>query len=221
MHSGIDRDLMNDAVRPQDDLFGHVNGTWLDTVEIPQDRSRYGAFDLLREAAEDNVRDLIEAAAVSEPSLDSPEGKVGALFASFMNTDRIAELGTSPLVEDLRAIAAVRNSQDVCRVCGQLQRTGVNGLVHLWVTADAGSPQDYIIYLHQGGLGLPDEAYYREEQHEDARSAYRSYLTRLLELAAPALQEAGLDLGEGAVDRVYAIEERIADHHWDLSLIHI
>ncbi|MGB3829066.1 MAG: M13-type metalloendopeptidase [Ornithinimicrobium sp.] len=206
---------MDHDVRPQDDLFAHVNGAWLNTADIPADRSRYGAFDFLREAAEANVRDLIEDAAAHEPPLDSPAGKVGGLFASFMDTQRIEELGASPLVEDLREVAAVRAASDVCRVSGRLQRGGVEGLTHLWVTADAGSPQNYIVYCHQAGLGLPDEAYYRESEHEGARSAYRHYMKTVLELAEPALAEAGLDLGRDVVERVYALEERIASHHWD------
>ncbi len=215
MHSGIDRASIDHDVRPQDDLFGHVNGHWIATTAIPDDRARYGSFDLLREEAETNVRDLIEEAAAKQPSLDSVEGKVGALYASFMDTDTIAALGASPLVPQLRDIAAVGTSSDVCRVSGWMQRAGISGLVHHWVTADAGSPLDYIVYLHQGGLGLPDEAYYREDEHESARAAYRTYLRAVLELAAPALAESGLDMGDDAVDRVYALEERIASHHWD------
>ncbi len=215
MHSGIDRTSIDHDVRPQDDLFGHVNGSWIATTHIPDDRARYGSFDLLREEAETNVRDLIEEAAAKQPSLDSVEGKVGALFASFMDTDTIAALGALPLAPQFRDIAAIETASDVCRVSGGMQRAGISGLIHLWVTADAGSPLDYIVYLHQGGLGLPDEAYYREDEHEDARAAYRTYLSTVLELAAPALAEAGLDFGDDAVDRVYALEERIASHHWD------
>lgn len=215
MQSGIDRAHMDTDTAPADDLFGHVNGAWIESAEIPQDRSRYGAFDMLREQAEANVRELIEEAAAAEPALDSPPGKVGALFASFMDTERIAELGSEPLREEFAAIAAVTTSSDVCRLSATLQREGVGGLVHVWVTADAGSPEDYIAYLHQGGIGLPDEAYYREAEHEQARVAYRAYLHRLVELAVPVVSGAGLDLGEDAVDRVYALEERIASHHWD------
>ncbi|MGB7449391.1 MAG: M13-type metalloendopeptidase [Ornithinimicrobium sp.] len=215
MDSGIDRTCMKTDVRAQDDLFGHANGSWVETAQIPADRSRYGAFDLLREAAEANVRELIEQAARNEPALDTREGKVGALYASFMDTATIEQLGTSPLVDSLRTIARVDDSSGVCRVSGQLQRDGATGLIHLWVTADAGSPEDYVVYLHQGALGLPDEAYYTDPSHESARAAYRAYLSRLLELAGGALDEAGLDLGDDAVERVYALEERIAAHHWD------
>lgn len=215
MHHGIDRAHMDLSVRPQDDLFAHANGTWLATAQIPQDRARYGAFDMLRENAETAVRELIEKAAEQQPALDTPAGKVGALYASFVHTDRVAAVGLSPLVEPLRRVAAVADLSDVVRVAGQQEREGADGLVRVWVTADAGSPEDYIVYIHQGGIGLPDEAYYTADEHAAVREAYRGYLGRLLELAAPALQEAGLDLGADAVDRLYALEERIAAAHWD------
>ena len=215
MHHGIDRAHMDLSVRPQDDLFAHANGTWLATARIPEDRARYGAFDILRENAEAAVRELIESAAEQLPALDTPAGKVGALYASFMDTDRVAEVGLTPLVDPLRRIAAVATPSEVVRVAGQQEREGADGLVHVWVTADAGSPEDYIVYVHQGGIGLPDEAYYREDEHAEVREAYRAYLGRLLELVAPALAEAGLDLGADAPDRLYALEERIAAAHWD------
>ncbi|KUG56788.1 peptidase M13 [Serinicoccus chungangensis] len=217
MKSGIDRAGMNTDVRPQDDLFGHVNGGWLASATIPEDRSRYGAFDLLRESAETSVRELIEQAAQAQPELDSPAGKVGALYASFMDTDQVERVGLSPLADPLRRVAQVEDVSAFVRLSAQLQREGVDGLTHLWVTADAGDPESYIVYLHQGGIGLPDEAYYTAEEHATVREAYRTYLGRLLELGAPALAGTGLDqvVGEDAVDRVYALEERLAAAHWD------
>ncbi|WP_066643444.1 M13 family metallopeptidase [Serinicoccus hydrothermalis] len=217
MKSGIDRDTMNTDVRPQDDLFAHVNGGWLASATIPDDRSRYGAFDTLRENAEAAVRELIETAAQRQPALDTPAGKVGALYASFMDADQVAQVGTAPLVEPLRQVAQVTDTSGLAALSGRLQREGVEGLAHIWVTADAGDPDSYIAYLHQGGIGLPDEAYYTDEEHAAVRDAYRAYLAKLLELAGPALAEAGLDevTGEDAVERVYALEERIAAAHWD------
>ena len=217
MKSGIDREEMSTDVRPQDDLFGHVNGGWLATATIPEDRSRYGAFDILRENAETAVRDLIEQAAQTQPALDTPAGKVGALYASFMDTEQVERAGLTPLTDPLRQVAGVEDVSGFVRLSARLQREGVDGLTHIWVTADAGAPESYIAYLHQGGIGLPDEAYYTADEHAAVRDAYRSYLGRLLELAAPVLAEAGLDrvVGDDAVDRIYALEERLAAAHWD------
>ncbi|USQ80805.1 peptidase M13 [Ornithinimicrobium faecis] len=217
MKSGVRREFMNPDVRPQDDLFEHVNGGWLASTQIPADKGRYGAFDILRENAEADVRALIEesAAASSEAEPGSAERKVGDLYASFMDTERIAQLGATPLVEDLRSIAAVSDPSAIVQESARLQRGGVDALVYLFVTADAGNPDEYIAYLQQGGIGLPDEAYYTDDEHADARTAYVAYLGTLLDLAAPALAEAGLDLGADAAQRVFDLETRIAAAHWD------
>ncbi|WP_151526549.1 M13 family metallopeptidase [Serinicoccus kebangsaanensis] len=217
MKSGIDRSIMNTDVRPQDDLFAHVNGGWLATAQIPEDRSRYGSFDILRENAEAAVRELIESAAERQPTLDSAAGKVGALYASFMDTEQVQQVGLSPLVEPLTEVARASDPSAIAALSARLQREGVDGLAHVFVTADAGNPESYIAYLHQGGIGLPDEAYYTDDEHAAVRDAYRAYLGTLLDLAGPALTEAGLDaaLGGDVVTRVYALEERIAAAHWD------
>ncbi|WP_114905594.1 M13 family metallopeptidase [Ornithinimicrobium murale] len=217
MKSGVRREFMNPEVRPQDDLFEHVNGGWLASTQIPADKGRYGAFDVLRENAEADVRTLIEesAAAAADAEPGSAERKVGDLYASFMDTERIAELGTAPLVADLRAIAAVTDPSAVVRESARLQRGGVEALVYLFVTADAGNPDEYVGYLQQGGIGLPDEAYYTDEEHADAREAYVAYLATLLDLGSPALAEAGLELGPDAAQRVFDLETRIAAGHWD------
>ena len=217
MKSGVRLEFMNPDVRPQDDLFEHVNGGWLASTPIPEDKGRYGAFDILRENAEADVHALIEesAAAAAEAEPGSAERKIGDLYASFMDTDRIAELGTAPLVDDLRAIAGVSDPSAVVAEAARLQRGGIDPLVHLFVAPDAGNPDRYIAYLHQGGIGLPDEAYYTDEEHAGARAAYVDYLGTLFDLAAPALSEAGLDLGADAAQRVFDLEARIAAGHWD------
>lgn len=220
IHSGIDTSASDPAVRPQDDLFGHVNGGWTATAEIPPDRARYGSFDMLREASEAAVRELVEdaAAAVAKPEAPPPDSatwRVGALYASFMDTGRVAALAWAPLAQDLRAIAQVAGPSDVVRTSARMQRHGTGGLFGAFVSADAGDPDVEIAYLNQSGIGLPDEEYYRAEQHEQVRAQYLAYLGRMLDLAAPALAEAGLDLGDDAARRVVALETRIAEAHWD------
>src|SRR5262245_50010657 len=108
MKSGINLEALDRSTRPQDDLFRFVNGTWLDTTEIPADRARFGTFDMLREQSTARVRDLIEeAAADRDAPPGSPTRQVGDLYASFMDTERIEELGLAPVGGLIAEAAAV------------------------------------------------------------------------------------------------------------------
>src|SRR5215831_11044433 len=98
--SGIPVDELDPGIRPQDDLFRHVNGRWLARTEIPADRARDGAFRVLAEEAE-----IVEEAA-SAPE-GSEERKFGDLYASFMDADRAERLGAEPISETLAEARAV------------------------------------------------------------------------------------------------------------------
>ena len=160
IHGAVDEE-----VRPQDDLFGHVNNHWLRSVEIPADRGRYGVFDVLRERAERDVRVLIDevAASVESGEADDPvSAKVGGLYRSFMDEARADELGVEPIRDLLAAVDAVTSVPDLVGLTGRLARDGVSGFVLPFVNTDDKDSSRYVLYLEQGGLGLPDESYYRD-----------------------------------------------------------
>ncbi len=207
MHSGIDLTTFDRSVRPQDDLFRFVNGTWLATTDIPPDRARFGTFDMLREEASARVRDLIEeAAAATSTELDAAQ-KVGDLYRSFMDVETVAARGLTPIADDLAAIEAVTDLPGLARLVGRFARQDVPGFVAVIIDVDEKDPQSYVAYLEQAGLGLPDEAYYREEKFAAIRTAYSSHIDKLLTLAGVG--------SEGAGQRLLALETRIASAHWD------
>ena len=103
--SGLDLDAMDTTIRPQDDLFRYVNGTWLETTEIPGDRPRYGSFDMLREQSEEDVLAIIQDAA-SGAVVDPDARKVGDYYTAYMDTTRIESLGITPLQPDFDRIDA-------------------------------------------------------------------------------------------------------------------
>ena len=206
MKSGVIAENFDQSVRPQDDLFGHVNGGWVKATEIPSDRGRYGTFDRLREAAEEAVHHLIEEAAESASDPGTPRRQVGDLFASFMDTDRIEKLGAGALADDLALIEAVGSTSDLVRTCGQLSRRGVDTFIGFYSIADAKDSARNILYVMQAGIGLPDESYYREDEHAEVREKYVAHIGRLLGLA-------GLDAAQA--EAIMALETRIAKSHWD------
>ncbi|WP_024357021.1 M13 family metallopeptidase [Leucobacter chironomi] len=214
--SGIDLAELDPAVRPQDDLFRHVNGKWIDRTEIPSDKARYGSFAVLAENAEEAVRDIITGTDAPAPGLitggaDREADKVAALYASFMDTERADRLGAEPIAGDVARARAVSSIPELISVVAELERQGVSGFYGMFVDNDPGDPSRYIVFVMQGGLGLPDESYYREEQFASIREQYRAHIARMLGLAGVAEG----DEAERLAQLAYDLERRIAASHWD------
>jgi putative endopeptidase len=199
MRSGIALDALDLGVRPQDDLFGFANGRWIAETEIPEDRARFGTFHLLADAAELHLREILEA----------DTGKPGDLYASFMDQQRVDELGVSPLDEPLAAISAVADTEGLLRLLGAFQRGGVGGAFAPYVNTDARDSERYVVYLQQAGLGLPDESYYREDTYAAIREAYLAHIEAMLALVHAPDPAA-------AAARVMTLETRLAVSHWDV-----
>ncbi len=204
--SGIPGAEIDPGIRPQDDLFQHVNGQWLTRTEIPADRARYGSFVILAEAAEKAVREIVEQAA-SAPE-GSEERTFGDLYASFMDAGRIEQLGAQPIGELLAAARAVDSIPELLETLGRLERHGVGGLHQLFVDTDPGNPERYLVFFEQAAISLPDESYYREERFASVRDAFVGHVRRMFELA-------GLPDADKAAKRVFELETAVAGHHWD------
>ena len=208
MHSGIEIAERNDLLHPGDDLYLHMNGRWLESSTIPEDKARYGAFTLLAEEAEKAVREIIEAADSAQPG--TAEAKVRDLYASFMDEARIEAVGVAPLVKVLENITdtAQQGREALAVLLGSLERQGVDGFLQLFIDNDPGNPERYIVFIEQGGISLPDEAYYRQAEHAALREAFVAHLERVFGLV-------GLDESADRAARVMAVETRIASQHWD------
>jgi putative endopeptidase len=212
MNSGIDTDQLNPAIRPQDDLFRHVNGTWLDSAEIPEDRSVYGTFHRLRDEAEAQLRVIVESAAAAATAGESEPGsesrKVGDLYNSFLDEETVDRLGAEPIADQLATVDAITDRPGLIRALGALDRSGTGGPFGYFVNGDAKQSDRYIMYLSQGGLSLPDESYYREDTFAEIRTEYVGHVERILTLAGRP------DPADAAV-RIMALETRLSQSHWD------
>ncbi|KQR40303.1 M13 family metallopeptidase [Microbacterium sp. Leaf159] len=204
--SGLETSEFSSDIRPQDDLYRHVNGAWLARTEIPGDKARWGSFHLLAEQAEKDVRAIIEE------SQDAADGtlarKIGDLFASFMDTERIAAAGVTPLAETLAEIDSIDGVPAFLRTVGAYDRDGRAHLIGFYVDGDPGNPERYLPVVVQSGLSLPDESYFRLDTFAETRAAYRAHLERLLSLA-------GISDAAATADRAIALETELAGHHWD------
>ena len=206
--SGIDLSTIDAAVRPQDDLYQHVNGRWLNSTVIPDDRPLEGTFTALRDASELAVKEIIEQAAARGAEATGIERKIGDLYNSFMDEASVEEKGLDPLKARLAEVFATTSVAGLVALAGRLFRADVSGLFYIYPAPDAGNPDRVLLYTGQGGLGLPDESYYREEKFAPVVQAYRAHVQAMLGLA-------DVPDPEGAAGRVVALETALASHHWD------
>ena len=198
---------MDRSVRPQDDFYRHVNGTWLATHEIPADRPMDGAFHALRDASEKYARAIAQDAAAGTLD-DADASHIATLWTQFLDEDAIEEAGATPLRADLDVIEACDTREELAEAMGALMRAGIGGLVGAYVGTDPHDSSSYMVCLVQSGIGLPDEAYYREDDYEPIRQAYVAHTGRLLSLA-------GMPDPDGAARRIMALETALASHHRD------
>lgn len=203
MISGIDPSHIDPSFRPQDDLYRYFNGAWLANHEIPQDRSSDGITYQLYLEAEAQVRDIIETA-----TGDGDAQKIRDLYNCFLDTAAIAKAGISPLQEDLTAIDRITNRGEFIKTLADLEMRGLGGAFGLGIYGDAMNSEMNIVYLGQGGLSLPDEAYYREEQYEEIRQAFKIHVAKMFTLA-------GISDGASLAEQIYELERQIASHHFD------
>ena len=227
--SGLDLEQVDAAARPQDDLFGHVNGRWLAEHVMPADRSSDGAFHALCDLSEERVREIVEEAA-ADVAAAPPEGatgaeqlpipttdhaRVGTLYRMFMDTEAIEAAGLSGLEQLLETIGTADDLDQVVRLMAAPDSGASAVLAYVW-TDDHDSSQ-YQVKLHQGGLGLPDESYYREEHHAETREAYAAHLANLARLAElpgrPGLVEG---TAQDVAAAVQDFETRLAACHVDV-----
>jgi putative endopeptidase len=210
--SGIDLSHIDTAVRPQDDLFGHVNGRWLRDYAIPADRATDGAFRVLYDRAEEQVRELITGAASGSAEGATDEQRIGELYASFLDEESVERRGLAPLLEELAQIDSAQDRDSLARVLGRLQRTGVGGGVGLYIDTDSKDSSRYLVHLSQSGLGLPDESYYRDEQHAAILGAYPAHISAMFALVYGGTAEQYAD----RAGRIVALETALAAAHWDV-----
>ena len=211
MKPGIEESSFEHSIRPQDDLFRHVNGKWFSENEIPEDKSMYGSFHMLADDAEAAVKEiLLEASANTGSAKSQAEQQIGDMYASFMDEARANELGAAPIAAELELVKNLQTLEDATKLMGEFSKAGIGGIFGSYVDNDPGNPKRYIVHLYQGGIGLPDEAYYREEKHAEIRDAYVPHIAQMLNFAGWEMPSA-----EKAAHTIMDFETALAAVHWN------
>lgn len=186
---GVDLTARDLNVHPGDDFHRYASGTWLNTTEIPADRTRYGTFVELQERTEKRVRGILEELAAQagegEFKPGAIEQKVGDYFASAMDIERVNQLGADPIRDDLAVIAEVDDTSDLARVLGGASLLGTASPITFSVGIDRADSDVHLAHLYLSGLSLPERDFYLEdtERFVAIRAEFEAHATRLLELA--------------------------------------
>lgn len=209
LSSGIELENLDRSVAPQQNFFRFVNGQWLERTEIPADRARWGSFDELREAAEQQVLTIIQELAATPQEANSEGQKIADLFRSYLDTDTIESLGLTPLQSHFAAIDALENHTDLTTLWGQWQAIRTGTPVVAFVSQDQRQSDQYITASSQSGLGLPDRDYYLKDDERSLQliEDYKAMIRQFWQLA-------GWENGDTAAETVVTIERQLAEIQW-------
>lgn len=209
LKSGVVHAHFDDSVQPQEDFYRWVNGTWLEKTEIPADRSNYGAFSVLDERAEQQLRTIIETAAATSAEPGSDTQKIGDFYTSFMDVETINALGAKPLAEEFGRIDALTSTDELPTLMAHHQLVNIGGIYGAYIWQDAKQSDQYTVYFVQSGTGLPDRDYYLEDTEDFARirKAYRAHIEKMLNLA-------GIEDAATKAEAIFDLETELARVQW-------
>jgi predicted metalloendopeptidase len=208
--SGVDAGALDAAVRPQDDFFRYSQGKWLKDVDIPNDRSSWGAFNVAADNVETQIRTLIEQAAQDKKAkAGSDTQKMGDFYTSYVDQQRRNALGLAPLKGELARIAALKDKKSLAPLAAHFERIGAGSPVNMGVRQDARESTRYVVGIGQSGLGMPNRDFYLQDEARlaDTRAKYLVHVEKMLALA-------GHKDAAAEAKAIVALETEIAKVQW-------
>lgn len=206
--SGIVTENMDTSVKPGDDFYRYVNGKWLANTEIPADKSSYGAFQILRDESQEDVLEIIKSSADGDFEKGSDEQKVGDFYQSYMDMETRNKIGLTPIESDLAKINAIDSYDKLAAYFAYANKYGYGTPFSLGQYVDFKSPETYMIYAWQSGLGLPEREYYvkDDEKSVQLRKDYVAHIEKMFTLA-------GFDKPAESAKTIMELETTIAGLH--------
>jgi putative endopeptidase len=206
--SGINKKNMDTLVKPGDNFAMYVNGTWMKTAKIPADKSSYGAFDMLYDQSQKDVKAIIEEAAKGSNAEGSDEQKIGDYYASFMDRKGRDAKGIAPIQPELKAIDAIASYDDLAAYFGKANRAGLSIPFSVSVMSDFKDPTKHTLITWQGGLGLPEREYYlaTDAKMTDIRQKYVAHIEKMFQLT-------NMPNAAESAAKIMALETALAGQH--------
>jgi putative endopeptidase len=196
---GVDISTRDLSVKPGDDFQRYAAGKWLDTHEIPADKSQNGIGSELADRNQEQLRAIV----MSAPK----DSQLGAFYTSYMDEPRLEQLDAAPLKPDLDAVAAIKTKAEFTRYMADSLAGSGQTLFGVGVLPDFAHPDMNIGGVFSAGMGMPDRDYYLTDKYKTQRDAYRAYMQRTLDMI-------GTPNASAAADKVMAFETEIAKLSW-------
>ncbi|EHZ6871719.1 M13 family metallopeptidase [Providencia hangzhouensis] len=204
---GQQKIVLSDTIEPGNDFYRYVNEDWVNKAQIPTGMPRINSFVELYLNTEKQIQSIIDQLQqIPENKLTHNQRNIRNLYLSYLNETAIEQAGITPIKSDLDAIKKAKSHSDISQLMTQ---PDYKSLISYWVDLDAKAPDTYVLYIGQGGLGLPNRTYYLDNtpQMEDIRKSYIAYIATMLELAGEK------DVTQKA-QKIFDLEKAIATVHW-------
>ena len=197
---GVDLSGRDTSVKPGDDFNLYAGGKWAAATSIPEDRTAVGPANELSERNQEQAQQLITSA---------PAGsKYGALYASYLDEAQIEKVGLAPLLADLAKLKSIKTKSQFARLMGEMNGKFGSSVVDFGVIPDTADPTINVLFLSQGGLGLPDRTYYLDDSFKKQRDAYRAFIERTMKFV-------GHPDPVAAATTIMNFETNVAIKSWD------
>ena len=203
----LDLTDLDTSTSPKEDFYQYATGGWQVKNPLRPEFSRYGSFDAIAERTQENLNALFENMTTIEAAPGTVEQKISDLYKMALDSTTRNELGAQPIQKYIDEIEAIETREDLVKLLGQMQLYNEGGFFGAGVEADLTNSDMQVLYLGQGGLGMRDRDYYLLEKNLELKEGYRTYLTKVLDLA-------GVNNPMTVADMAVDIETAMAEIFW-------
>lgn len=202
--AALELTYMDTSVRPQDDFYNYVNGTWMKTAKIPADKPSWGSFTQLRETTDNNSLGLLDNILKEKFAAGSEGQKIQALYETYMDMNKRNADGLNPIKADLAKIDAIKNVADLQKYLIEATKRGENAFYGWGVDGDLKNSKMNAVYLGDASFGLGRDYYQKEsEKNAETIAEYKKYVAKVL-------AEIGYKNADAVAGQIVDFEKRMA-----------
>ena len=180
---GLDLSTFDKSVRPQDDFYNFVNGTWMKTAKIPADKSTWGSFNKLAEDTDNNSMTILNSLLNDKFAAGSEGKKIQDLYATYMDMNKRNADGISPIKADLAKIDGIKSLSDLQNYLVEATKNGENSFYAWGVFSDLKDSNMNAVYLGEANLGLGRDYYQKTNpKNTETIAEYTKYVASMLDV---------------------------------------